>query len=46
MRKTVAIALQQDAGAKIIMNSTGRNREGEVVAIFSFEWSLRKKQAG
>ncbi|HNR06382.1 MAG TPA: DUF4442 domain-containing protein [Saprospiraceae bacterium] len=46
MRKTAAIALEQDAGVKIIMNSTGRNREGEVVAIFSFEWSLRKKQAG
>lgn len=45
MRKAVSAALEQDAGAKITMNSTGRNQDGEVVAKFSFEWSLRRKQA-
>ena len=44
MRKAVNTALEQDAGAKILMVSTGRNQDGEVVAKFSFEWSLRRKQ--
>ena len=45
MRKAVSVALEQDAGAKIMMHSTGKNQDGEVVAKFSFEWSLKRKPA-
>lgn len=45
MRKAVSTALEEAAGVKIMMHSTGRNKDGEIVAKFSFEWSLRRKQA-
>lgn len=41
--QAVAIAQENEQGAVVSLNSTGKNEQGDVIARFTFEWSFRKK---
>jgi len=39
----VEFASNHEQGATVNLKSTGKNEQGETVAVFNFEWSFRKK---
>lgn len=39
----VEFASNHDQGTTVNLKSTGKNEQGEIVAVFNFEWSFRKK---
>ena len=43
--EAVEFARNNEQGSTVTLQSTGKNEQGEVVAVFNFQWSFRKKPA-
>ena len=45
IKDAVQQALENPDGSTVTIKSTGRNEQGEIVAVFVFTWSFRKKSS-
>ena len=43
IRDAVQKAIEESEGSTVTIKSTGRNIDGEIIALFLFTWSFRKK---
>ncbi|MDZ4708798.1 MAG: DUF4442 domain-containing protein [Saprospiraceae bacterium] len=43
LMEAVEFARTHEQGSNVTLQSTGKNEQGEVVAVFNFQWSFRKK---